>query len=109
MLNRVLNEILIELQGETSMINVRKINKILVANRGEIAIRIFRACTELDIRTVAIYSKEDASALHRYKADEAYLVGEDKGPIEAYLHIEGIIALAKEIGADAIQIGRAHV
>src|SRR5690625_3687495 len=83
----------------------RKINKILVANRGEIAIRIFRACTELDIRTVAIYSKEDASSLHRYKADEAYLVGEDKGPIEAYLHIEGIIALAKEIGADAIHPG----
>jgi len=87
------------------MTNVRKINKVLVANRGEIAIRIFQACTELDIRTVAIYSKEDASSLHRYKADEAYLIGEDKGPIEAYLHIEGIIALVKEIGADAIHPG----
>lgn len=57
---------------------VRKINKVLVANRGEIAIRVFRACTELNIRTVAIYSKEDSGSYHRYKADEAYLVGEGK-------------------------------
>jgi pyruvate carboxylase len=63
----------------------RRINKVLVANRGEIAIRVFRACTELDIRTVAIYSKEDSGSYHRYKADEAYLVGEGKKPIEAYL------------------------
>ena len=87
------------------MADVRKINKILVANRGEIAIRIFRACTELDIRTVSIYSKEDASSLHRYKADESYLIGEDKGPIEAYLDIEGIINLAKKVGIDAIHPG----
>lgn len=87
------------------MADVRKINKILVANRGEIAIRIFRACTELDIRTVSIYSKEDASSLHRYKADESYLIGEDKGPIEAYLDIEGIIDLAKKVGIDAIHPG----
>ena len=87
------------------MANVRKFNKILVANRGEIAIRIFRACTELNIRTVSIYAKEDASSLHRYKADESYLIGEDKAPIEAYLDIEGIIALAKRIDVDAIHPG----
>lgn len=87
------------------MANLRKINKILAANRGEIAIRIFRACTELDIRTVAIYSKEDSSSLHRYKADESYLVGEGKSPIEAYLDIEGIIELAKNVGVDAIHPG----
>lgn len=83
----------------------RSINKVLVANRGEIAIRIFRACTELNIRTVAVYSKEDASALHRYKADESYIIGEDKKPIDAYLHIEGIIELAKNVGVDAIHPG----
>ncbi|MDT8859688.1 pyruvate carboxylase [Alkalihalobacillus sp. MEB130] len=81
------------------------INKVLVANRGEIAIRIFRACTELNIRTVAIYSKEDSGAFHRYKADEAYLVGEGKKPIEAYLDIEGIIEIAKRNEVDAIHPG----
>jgi len=83
----------------------RQINKILVANRGEIAIRVFRACTELNIRTVAIYSKEDSGSYHRYKADEAYLVGEGKRPIDAYLDIEGIIAIAKKSGANAIHPG----
>src|SRR5690625_1037253 len=87
------------------MVNVKKINKVLVANRGEIAIRIFRACTELNISTVAIYSKEDSNTLHRYKADESYLVGEDKGPIEAYLDIEGIIEIAKNAEVDAIHPG----
>ncbi|MEK4717387.1 pyruvate carboxylase [Priestia sp. FSL R5-0597] len=86
-------------------VKTRKINKILVANRGEIAIRIFRACTELDIRTVAIYSQEDAGSFHRYKADEAYLVGEGKKPIEAYLDIEGIIEIAKKYDIDAIHPG----
>src|SRR5690625_3702217 len=86
-------------------INKKRIKKVLVANRGEIAIRIFRACTELDINTVAIYSKEDASALHRYKADESYLIGENKGPIEAYLDIEGLIQLAKNAQVDAIHPG----
>ncbi|MGB8002409.1 MAG: biotin carboxylase N-terminal domain-containing protein, partial [Anaerobacillus sp.] len=81
------------------------ITKILVANRGEIAIRIFRACTELNIRTVAIYSKEDSGSYHRYKADEAYLVGEDKKPIDAYLDIEGIIEIAKTNEIDAIHPG----
>jgi pyruvate carboxylase len=83
----------------------KKINKVLVANRGEIAIRVFRACTELGIRTVAIYSKEDSGAYHRYKADEAYLVGEGKKPIEAYLDIEGIIEIAKRAKVDAIHPG----
>lgn len=83
----------------------RRINKVLVANRGEIAIRVFRACIELDISTVAIYSKEDSGSLHRYKADEAYLVGEGKKPIDAYLDIEGIIEIAKESDVDAIHPG----
>lgn len=83
----------------------RKINKILVANRGEIAIRVFRACTELGIGTVAIYSNEDTGSYHRYKADEAYLVGEGKKPIDAYLDIEGIIEIAKSNGVDAIHPG----
>ncbi|MBU9720485.1 pyruvate carboxylase [Bacillus alkalicola] len=82
-----------------------KINKVLVANRGEIAIRIFRACTELKIRTVAIYSNEDTGAYHRYKADEAYLVGKGKKPIDAYLDIEGIIQIAKRNDVDAIHPG----
>ncbi|MBB3868024.1 pyruvate carboxylase [Parageobacillus toebii NBRC 107807] len=83
----------------------RRIDKVLVANRGEIAIRVFRACTELGIRTVAIYSKEDTGSYHRYKADEAYLVGEGKKPIEAYLDIEGIIEIAKAHDVDAIHPG----
>ncbi|WP_099353575.1 pyruvate carboxylase [Fredinandcohnia onubensis] len=83
----------------------KRIKKVLVANRGEIAIRVFRACTELHIRTVAIYSKEDAGSYHRYKADEAYLVGEGKKPIDAYLDIEGIIEIAKENDVDAIHPG----
>ncbi|TES55998.1 pyruvate carboxylase [Halalkalibacterium halodurans] len=87
------------------MDGLKNIKKVLVANRGEIAIRIFRACTELHIRTVAIYSKEDTGAYHRYKADEAYLVGEGKKPIEAYLDIEGIIEIAKRHDVDAIHPG----
>ncbi len=79
--------------------------KVLVANRGEIAIRICRACTELGIRTVAIYAKEDGLSLHRYKADEAYLIGEDKGPVEAYLDISGIVDLALRHDCDAIHPG----
>lgn len=87
------------------MNRLTKIKKVLVANRGEIAIRIFRACTELHIRTVAVYSKEDTGAYHRYKADEAYLVGEGKKPIDAYLDIEGIIEIAKRNDVDAIHPG----
>ncbi|MBP2239989.1 pyruvate carboxylase [Cytobacillus eiseniae] len=83
----------------------QRINKVLVANRGEIAIRVFRACSELHIRTVAIYSKEDSGSYHRYKADEAYLIGEGKKPIDAYLDIEGIINIAKVSDVDAIHPG----
>ena len=84
---------------------MKGIKKILVANRGEIAIRIFRACNELNIKTVAIYSKEDYKSYHRYKADEAYLVGAGKKPIDAYLDIEGIIDIAKMSDVDAIHPG----
>src|SRR5215218_6056791 len=79
--------------------------KLLVANRGEIAIRVFRAATELGIRTVAIYAQEDRLWIHRFKADEAYLIGEGKGPVGAYLDIESIVALAKEKGVEMIHPG----
>ncbi len=77
----------------------------MAANRGEIAIRIFRACTELGISTVALYSEEDKLSLHRYKADEAYLIGKGKSPIDAYLGIDEIIALALKADVDAIHPG----
>jgi pyruvate carboxylase len=79
--------------------------KLLALNRGEIAIRILRAANELGLRTVAIHSKEDRLALHRFKADEAYQIGEGKGPVEAYLDYEGIVALAQEKEVDAIHPG----
>ena len=79
--------------------------KLLALNRSEIAIRILRAANELGLRTVAVYSQEDRLALHRFKADEAYLIGEGKGPVEAYLDIEGIVALAREKEVDAIHPG----
>ncbi|KZL93355.1 pyruvate carboxylase [Clostridium magnum] len=84
---------------------VKKFKRVLVANRGEIAIRIFRACQELGIRTVAIYSDEDKRSLFRAKADEAYLIGKNKGPVEAYLNIDEIISLAIKKGVDAIHPG----
>ncbi|MCZ7649205.1 MAG: pyruvate carboxylase [Planctomycetota bacterium] len=84
---------------------VRRIKRLLVANRSEIAIRVFRACTELGIGTVGIYSHEDKLALHRYKCDEAYLVGEGKGPVAAYLDMDGIIRIALDKGVDAIHPG----
>jgi pyruvate carboxylase len=79
--------------------------KLLALNRSEIAIRILRAANEIGLRTVAIYSQEDRLALHRFKADEAYLIGAGKGPVEAYLDVEGIVALAKEKDVDAIHPG----
>src|SRR5512134_806852 len=79
--------------------------KLLALNRGEIAIRIMRAATELGLRTVAVYAHEDALSLHRFKADEAYLIGEGKGPVAAYLDVEGIVALAKDKEVDAIHPG----
>src|SRR5690348_7878390 len=87
------------------MKKAKPINKLLAANRSEIAIRVFRAANELGLRTVAIYSQEDRLALHRFKADEAYQIGAGKGPVEAYLDIAGIVALAKEKGVDAIHPG----
>ncbi len=89
----------------TGMAKDHKIEKLLAANRSEIAIRIFRAANELGLRTVAVYSQEDRLALHRFKADEAYLIGKGKGPVEAYLDIAGIVALAKEKEVDAIHPG----
>src|SRR6266478_4617822 len=89
----------------SEMKKTEPIHKLLAANRSEIAIRIFRAANELGLRTVAIYSQEDRLALHRFKADEAYQVGAGKGPVEAYLDIAGIVALAKEKGVDAIHPG----
>lgn len=84
---------------------MRKFKRVLVANRGEIAIRIFRACKELGIRTVAIYSEEDNNSLFRTKADESYQVGKGKSPVDAYLGINEIIELAKAKGVDAIHPG----
>ena len=82
-----------------------EIRSILIANRGEIAIRVMRAATELGIRTIAIHSQEDRFSLHRTKADESYLVGDGKGPIDAYLDIEDIMRIAIEARADAIHPG----
>ncbi len=81
------------------------IKKLLIANRGEIAVRISRAATELNIKTVAIFTYEDRYSLHRYKADEAYQIGEDNDPLKPYLDIDAIIAVAKECGADAVHPG----
>ncbi|WP_050421417.1 pyruvate carboxylase [Bradyrhizobium tropiciagri] len=90
---------------------MRKIRRLLVANRSEIAIRVFRAATELGIRTIAVYAEEDKLSSHRFKADEAYLIGrgrhlkEPMGPLEAYLSIEEIIRVASERKVDAIHPG----
>ena len=82
-----------------------KIKKVLVANRGEIAIRIFRACTEINVKTVCVYTFEDRYSLHRYKADESYQIGENNAPLKPYLDIDEIIKVALESGADAIHPG----
>jgi pyruvate carboxylase len=82
-----------------------RIRRLMAANRSEIAIRVFRAATELGIRTIAIYAEEDKLSLHRFKADEAYQIGAGKGPLEAYLSIEDVIRIAKEANADAIHPG----
>jgi pyruvate carboxylase len=82
-----------------------RIRSLLVANRGEIAIRVMRAANELGIRTIAVYSQEDRFSLHRTKADEAYLVGRGKAPVDAYLDIEDILRIAVEAKADAIHPG----
>jgi pyruvate carboxylase len=82
-----------------------RFTKILAANRSEIAIRIFRAASDLGLRTVAIYAQEDRFSIHRFKADEAYQVGEGKGPVAAYLDIDGIVSIAKATGVAAIHPG----
>jgi len=84
---------------------VQRFKRLLVANRSEIAIRVFRAAAELGIQTIAIYPEHDKLSLHRFKADEAYLIGRGKGPIEAYLSIDEVIRVAKSAGADAIHPG----
>ena len=84
---------------------MRRIQSLLVANRSEIAIRVMRAAAELGIRTVAIYSNEDRFSLHRFKADESYLVGEGRKPLQAYLDIDDIVRIAKLARVDAIHPG----
>ncbi|HBD35999.1 MAG TPA: pyruvate carboxylase, partial [Cupriavidus sp.] len=81
------------------------IKSLLIANRSEIAIRVMRAAAEMSIRTVAIYSKEDRLALHRFKADESYLVGEGKKPLAAYLDIDDVLRIARQAKVDAIHPG----
>ncbi|MDR2282261.1 MAG: pyruvate carboxylase [Sphingobacterium sp.] len=88
-----------------NLTDIMNIKKVLIANRGEIAIRISRACNELSIATVAIFTYEDRYSLHRYKADEAYQIGGDEEPLKPYLDIEGIVRTAKSCGADAIHPG----
>src|SRR6478609_9109846 len=90
--------------SSTAPTNPPRQRKLLVANRSEIAIRVFRAATELGLRTVAIYAQEDRLAIHRFKADEAYVVGEGKGPVGAYLDIPSIVTLAKEKGVDLLRM-----
>src|SRR6201996_6520383 len=85
--------------------DAKPIRRLLVANRSEIAIRVFRAATELGIATIAIYAEEDKLSLHRFKADEAYRVGAGKGPLEAYLSIDEVIRVAKDAQIDAIHPG----
>lgn len=82
-----------------------RIRNLLVANRSEIAIRIFRAASELGLRTFAVYAEEDKLSLHRFKADEAYQIGKGRGPLEPYLSIDEIIRVAKENNVDAIHPG----
>ncbi|KAM3920563.1 pyruvate carboxylase, mitochondrial isoform 1-T2 [Leptodactylus fuscus] len=86
-------------------VEYKPIKKVLVANRGEIATRVFRACTELGIRTVAVYSEQDTGQIHRQKADEAYLIGKGLPPVQAYLHIPDIIKVALENEVDAVHPG----
>ncbi|TGZ32113.1 Pyruvate carboxylase [Temnothorax longispinosus] len=92
-------------KGFGTNVEYRPIRSVLVANRGEIAIRVFRACTELGIRSVAIYSEQDKMQMHRQKADEGYLVGKGLPPVQAYLNISEIIQVAKENNVDAIHPG----
>uniref|UniRef100_A0A182YI47 Pyruvate carboxylase n=1 Tax=Anopheles stephensi TaxID=30069 RepID=A0A182YI47_ANOST len=91
--------------GFASQVEYKPIRSVLVANRGEIAIRVFRACTELGIRSVAVYSEQDKMHMHRQKADESYMVGKGLAPVEAYLNIPEIIRVCKENDVDAVHPG----
>lgn len=93
------------MKASPKAVPVRAIHKLMAANRSEIAIRVFRSATELNLRTVAVFAREDRFSIHRFKADEAYMLPEAKGPVGAYLDIEGVIAAAKEHGVDAIHPG----
>jgi len=86
---------------------VRPIHRLLVANRGEIAIRVFRACSELGIRAIGIYAHEDRFSLHRFKADEAYQVGELGEPVKSYLDIPRILEVARKSGERVPEVLRA--
>ena len=101
-MNNNQNSIFSVLLAET---DIKNFKKILIANRGEIAIRIMRAANEMGKKTVAVYAEEDKLGLHRFKADEAYRIGEGMGPVAAYLSISEIIRVAKMSGADAIHPG----
>src|ERR671920_1975379 len=81
------------------------LRKVLVANRGEIAIRAFRAAYELGIRSVAVYTPDDRGSVHRVKADEAYEVGEPGHPVRSYLDVDLMVGLAERLGADAVYPG----
>jgi len=83
----------------------RKIERLLVANRGEIAIRIVRAAQDLQIRTIAIFSEEDHGGRHRFSADESYLVGSGRSPVDAYLDVDDVMRVARRARVDAIHPG----
>ncbi|RUS77143.1 hypothetical protein EGW08_015099 [Elysia chlorotica] len=100
-----LSRTLPDVQARLQSTEVKPIQKLMVANRGEIAIRVFRACTEMHIQTVAIYSEQDVNQMHRQKADESYLIGKGLPPVAAYLNIPEIISIAQENGVDAIHPG----
>ncbi|XP_042236894.1 pyruvate carboxylase, mitochondrial-like isoform X2 [Homarus americanus] len=96
---------IIQVAHSSSSIEYKPIKSVLVANRGEIAIRVFRACTELGIKSVAVYSEQDKMHMHRQKADESYIIGQGLPPVDAYLSIPEIIRVAKENDVDAIHPG----
>ncbi|XP_076273301.1 pyruvate carboxylase isoform X1 [Rhynchophorus ferrugineus] len=100
-----LNPLSISIACRQYSVEYKPIRSVLVANRGEIAVRVFRACNELGIKSVAIYSKEDRAHIHRLKADESYLVGEGLEPVAAYLNIPEIIKICKDHGIDAVHPG----
>jgi len=91
--------------GSSGPLRPRRIGSLLVADRGEIAIRVVRAAQELELRTVAVYSHEDRGALHRFAADESYLVGAGRSPVDAYRDVEDVVRVARRARVDAIHPG----